>query len=64
VPRNITHKEYTIDELCLKYSKDHREYRHEPWMWIPYRFVRKYGLELARLIVWTHIEMDYGIELF
>jgi hypothetical protein len=53
-----------MDELWLRYGRDHRDYRHDPWMWIPFRFVHKYGLELARLIVWTHIELDYDIELF
>jgi hypothetical protein len=55
---------YWMDELWLKYGKSHRDYRHDPDEWIPIRFVSKYGLELARLIVWTHIELDYRVELF
>jgi hypothetical protein len=78
MPRNETHKEYTfwklsvsgwdihkwMDELWLRYGKSHRDYRHDPWTWIPFRFVYTYGLELARLIVWTHIELDDSVELF
>ena len=61
MPRNETHKEYTfwklsvsgwdihkwMDELWLRYGKSHRDYRHDPWTWIPFRFVYKYGLELV-----------------
>jgi hypothetical protein len=53
-----------MDELWLKYGKDHCDYRHDPDEWIPDRFVWKYGLKTARLIVWTHIELDYDIEMF
>ena len=53
-----------MDELWWIHGEDHRKYRHDTWMWIPDMFVNKYGLELARLIVWTHIELDYSVELF
>ena len=78
MPRNKKHKEYTykrlgvsgwdihqwMDALWWKHGTDHRMYRHHRWEHIPYRFIKKYGSKQARLIVWTHIEVDYGIELF
>jgi len=78
MPPNEKHREYTygklgvsgwdihywMDALWLEYGADHRDFRHDPEVWIPDRFVRKYGLRLARLIVRTHIELDYDIELF
>ena len=78
MPGNKNHRKYTnrilsvsgwdihrwMDELWWKHGENHRKYRHDPWIWIPDRFVDKYGLEMSRLIVWTHIELDFGVELF
>jgi hypothetical protein len=77
LPQNEKHKKYTkqrlgitgwdthrwMDEPWRIFGLDHRMFRHEPWVWLPYFFINKYNKRLARLIVWTHLELDFDIKL-
>ena len=47
-----------MDEPAQRFGIEHRQYRHDPLMWIPEPFERKYGLDLARAIVRSHIWLD------
>ena len=79
MPRNKEHIEYTETRLGIRYNGDidrwmdapwrkygesHRMFRHEPSVWLPYRYIKKYGKRLARRIVWCHLELDFGESLF
>jgi hypothetical protein len=47
-----------IDRPSEIFGKEHRIYRHDYSMWIPQKFVNRYGLKLARAIVRSHIWLD------
>jgi hypothetical protein len=78
MPQNEEHRKYTysrlgvsgwdihqwMDYLWMYYGVDHRMFRHDPDVWLPYRFIKKYRSRLARLIVYTHLELDFDIKLF
>jgi hypothetical protein len=47
-----------MDAPSKIFGTDHRQYRHDAMMWIPEYFAQKYGLDIARAIVRSHIWLD------
>ncbi|MFC1803850.1 hypothetical protein ACFL0D_07800, partial [Thermoproteota archaeon] len=72
MPRNRIHRIFTyqrygvtgkdihrwMDKPSNIYMRMYRKVRNNYSMWIPNRFVRKYGLGLARAIAQSHIWLD------
>ena len=72
MPKRNLHNEFTereygvtgddihewTDELSQELGVHHRQERHSYDEWLPYRFIKKYGLRLAKAIHRSHVWLD------